>query len=54
MITHGEVSVFVDDATTPSLVVTALTPRRGGLIGFWVGHGSAGDFANLKISPTAP
>lgn len=54
VITHGEVSVFVDDATTPSLVVTALTPRRSGLIGLWVGNGSAGDFANLKITPSAP
>jgi hypothetical protein len=46
-----QVSVFVNDAAEPTLVVTELSERRGGLIGLWVGNGSAGDFANLKITP---
>ncbi len=49
-----QVSVFVDDATTPSLVVTQLSDRNSGLLGLWVGNGSAGDFANLQITPLHP
>lgn len=45
------ISVFVNDATEPSLVVTKLSDRRAGLLGLWVGDGSAGDFANLEITP---
>jgi hypothetical protein len=51
VVADRQVSVFVNDATEPSLVVTELSERRGGLIGLWVGNGSAGDFANLKITP---
>lgn len=47
-----KISVFVDDATEPSLVVQELSDRRGGQIGLWVGNGSAGDFANLRVTPT--
>jgi hypothetical protein len=46
-----KVSVFVDDAREPSLVVTRLSERTKGLVGFWVGNGSGGDFANLRIRP---
>lgn len=46
-----KVSVFVDDATTPTLTVTTLSERRGGRVGLWVGNGSSGDFANLKLTP---
>src|SRR5687768_14308745 len=49
-----KVSVFVNDATTPSLVVTPLSNRAGGLVGLWVGNGSSGDFANLKLTPRKP
>lgn len=45
------VSVFVNDAAVPSLVVPRLTDRRGGWIGLWVGSGSGGDFADLRITP---
>jgi hypothetical protein len=45
------VSVFVDDAKEPCLVVSQLSDRKTGLIGLWVGNTSGGDFANLKISP---
>lgn len=47
----NKVSVYVNDATEPSLVVDALSERRSGVIGLWVGNGSSGDFANLKITP---
>lgn len=46
-----KVSVFVDDAKEPSLVVNQLSDRRQGRVGLWVGNGSGGDFANLKIVP---
>lgn len=46
-----KVSVFVDDATEPSLVVNRLSERAKGLVGFWVGNNSGGDFANLRIRP---
>lgn len=51
VVADRQISVFVNDATAPSLVVTELGNRPGGRIGLWVGHGSAGDFANLKITP---
>ena len=51
VIAGSQVSVFVDGATEPSLVVTRLSDRTTGLVGFWVGNGSGGDFANLKIRP---
>jgi hypothetical protein len=44
------VKVFVDDATTPSLTVEKLNDRQSGAVGLWVGDGSGGDFANLKIT----
>ena len=48
------VSVFVNDAKDPCVVVTELSDRRGGMVGLWVGNGSAGDFANLRITPANP
>jgi hypothetical protein len=46
-----KVSVYVNDAKDPSLVVNQLSERRKGLVGLWVGNISGGDFANLKIIP---
>ena len=51
VVESDRISVFVNSSTTPSLVVTPLTNRRNGLVGLWVGNGSAGDFANLEIRP---
>jgi hypothetical protein len=45
------VSVFVNDAKEPSLVVEQLSDRKKGLVGLWVGNTSGGDFANFKIIP---
>jgi hypothetical protein len=46
-----KVSVFVDDGTEPSLMVSRLTERTRGLVGLWVGNNSNEDFANLRIRP---
>lgn len=45
----GKISVYVNDDKEPSLVVQPITDRTAGKIGFWVGNGSDGDFANLSI-----
>ena len=44
-------SVFVNDGATPTLAVTTLAVPRPGKVGVWVGNGSAGEFANLKVTP---
>jgi nitroreductase len=47
--------VFVNDAKSPSLVVEDL--KHGisqGSVGVWCGNTSAGTFANLTVTPTAP
>jgi hypothetical protein len=49
VVAGSKVSVFVGDATEPSLVVNPLSERTKGLVGLWVGNNSAGDFANLSI-----
>src|SRR5262249_4433266 len=46
-----KVSVFVNDAKEPSLVVDKLSKLTSGRVGLWVGQDSDGDFANLKIVP---
>lgn len=55
VVTGRKVSVFVNDAATPSLVVEKLNARTGGRIGIWGGDaGEGGHFANLRITPAAP
>jgi hypothetical protein len=44
-----DINVYVDNATTPSLVVKKLNNRRTGKIGLW-NDGISGAFANLKIT----
>ena len=51
VVASPKVSVFVDGAKEPCLVVDQLSDRKKGSVGVWVGNGSSGDFANLKISP---
>jgi hypothetical protein len=51
VVASPKVSVFVDDAKEPCLVVDQLSDRKKGLIGLWVGNTSGGDFANLKVIP---
>ena len=43
------VKVYVQGSEAPSLEVTRLRERRGGWLGFWVGHGSDGSFADLTL-----
>ena len=50
VIDKPKVSVFVNNAKEPSLVVEQLSDRKGGWVGLWVGNGSDGSFANLIIT----
>lgn len=50
VIEKPRVSVYVNDAKEPSLVVEELSDRKGGGIGLWMGR-QGGHFANLKITP---
>src|SRR5207244_12918204 len=54
VVASPKVSVFVADATEPSLVVSLLSHRAKGRVGLWVGNGSDGDFANLILTPSPP
>ena len=51
VIAGDQITVFVNDASAPTLTVTALSKRANGMVGFWVGNNSGGDFANLKLTP---
>jgi hypothetical protein len=51
VVAHPKVSVFVNEAKEPSLVVNQLSDRKKGLVGLWVGNTSGGDFASFKIIP---
>lgn len=44
------VSVYVNGASEPSLVVERLADETAGWVGLFVGSGSGGDFADLRIS----
>ncbi len=48
-VARPRIQVFVNNATTPSLVVDELSPRTHGPVGLWVGEGSGGYFANLRV-----
>ena len=47
-----KVSVFVNVAKAPCLVVKELSSRAHGYLGLWVGEGSGGYFANLRVTRT--
>jgi hypothetical protein len=50
-----KVSVFVNDAAKPSLVVDKLNDRTSGKLAIWGGDaGDGGHFANLKITSKKP
>ena len=44
------VTVFVNGASAPCLVVKELSDRARGSLGLWVGEGSGGHFANLRVT----
>ncbi len=50
VIERPRVSVYVNGAAAPALVVDELSERTGGSVGVWVGNGSGGDFANLRVT----
>ncbi len=51
-VAYPKVSVFVNEATDPCLTVEKLNERRTGWIGLWVGNGSGGEFANVRVIPS--
>jgi len=53
VIANSKVTVLVDGAKDPSLVVNLLSDRTKGQVGLWVGNNSGGDFATLTTIPAA-
>jgi hypothetical protein len=47
----GRVQVFAGNVSSPTLEARQLGQLTGGMVGVWVGNGSDGDFANLRITP---
>jgi len=50
VVTTPKISVYVNNNPNPDLVVEQISKKKEGMIGFWTGNQSDGDFANLKIS----
>jgi hypothetical protein len=50
VVARPKVSVFVNGATQPSIVVNELSDRTHGSLGLWVGEGAGGNFANLRVT----
>ena len=50
VVERPKVSVFVNNASAPCLVVNELSDRTEGSVGLWVGEGSGGHFANLRVT----
>ncbi|MBO9729205.1 MAG: DUF1080 domain-containing protein [Chitinophaga sp.] len=47
IVSYPEVSVYVNEQMC--LAVSQLSKQKSGMIGYWVGNGSSGDWKNLKI-----
>lgn len=47
VVTYPEVSVYVNDKRC--LTITQISTQKTGMIGYWVGNGSAGDWKNFSI-----
>lgn len=48
---EGKIAVFLNGHSEPAMEVNTLNPGSAGKkIGFWVGNGSNGDFANFKLN----
>jgi len=45
------IQVFVNNNSTPALVVDELVHTNGRMVGYWVGNGSDGSWKNLKLAP---
>jgi hypothetical protein len=50
VVERPKVSVFVNGASAPALAVNELSDRANGAVGLWVGEGSGGHFANLRVT----
>ncbi|MDQ2711556.1 MAG: hypothetical protein M3Y24_04850 [Acidobacteriota bacterium] len=50
VVERPNVSVFVNGATPPCLVVKELSDRVHGSVGLWLGEGSGEYFANLHVT----
>ncbi len=50
VVEQPKVSVFVNGVAAPCLVVKELSDRTHGSLGLWVGEGSGGYFANLRVT----
>lgn len=51
VVTGKTVQITVGKVAAPTLEVRKLQQLDRGMIGLWVGNGSDGDFANLRITP---
>lgn len=49
IVTKNNIEAFVNSDTQPCLSVQPLTHVLSGVLGFWVGNGSDGEFCNLLI-----
>jgi hypothetical protein len=54
VVERPKVTVFVNGGSAPCLVVQELSDRSHGSVGLWVGEGSGGYFANLRVSRKRP
>ena len=52
VVERPKVRVFVNEAKEPCLAVDELSERTHGSLGIWVGEGSGGAFANLRVTRT--
>jgi len=50
VVERPNVTVFVNGAGAPSLAVKEVSDRTRGSVGLWVGDGSGGHFANLRVA----
>jgi len=53
VVAGDRVSAYVNGADRPVLSVTRLSSATNGRVGLWVGNNSDGEFANLRIVPSA-
>jgi hypothetical protein len=50
VVERPNITVFVNGAAAPCLAVKELSDRTHGSVGLWVGEGSGGHFANLRVT----
>jgi len=53
VLANSKVEVYVNHATTPSLVVDDLGDAKSGGVALWAGNGSDGAYANLTVTPNS-